>query len=90
MSKKFTRIALFLAYILLAGCMGSWVAQTSNVPSSRLGSSYASPGAEYTVKVPFLLKPGARIPGHAADLDGDGVVGILDFLSLLGAWGPCP
>ena len=23
------------------------------------------------------------------DLDGDGVVGILDFLALLGAWGPC-
>ncbi len=27
------------------------------------------------------------IPG---DLDGDGVVGILDFLALLAAWGPCP
>jgi hypothetical protein len=26
-------------------------------------------------------------PGHAADLDGDG---ILDFLSLLAAWGACP
>ncbi len=25
-----------------------------------------------------------------ADLDGDGVVGILDFLALLSAWGPCP
>jgi len=24
------------------------------------------------------------------DLDGDGVVGIIDFLALLGAWGPCP
>ncbi len=24
------------------------------------------------------------------DLDGDGVVGITDFLALLGAWGPCP
>jgi len=24
------------------------------------------------------------------DLDGDGVVGILDFLSLLGSWGQCP
>jgi hypothetical protein len=24
------------------------------------------------------------------DLDGDGVVGITDFLLLLGAWGPCP
>ena len=24
-----------------------------------------------------------------ADLDGDGVVGIVDFLMLLPAWGPC-
>ncbi len=24
------------------------------------------------------------------DIDGDGMVGIVDFLSLLGAWGPCP
>ena len=28
-----------------------------------------------------------QIPG---DLDGDGTVGILDLLGLLGAWGPCP
>jgi hypothetical protein len=25
-----------------------------------------------------------------ADLDGDGTVGITDFLALLSAWGPCP
>ncbi|MHC4590860.1 MAG: hypothetical protein ACYTAQ_16435 [Planctomycetota bacterium] len=24
------------------------------------------------------------------DLDGDGIVGVVDFLSLLAAWGPCP
>ncbi len=30
---------------------------------------------------------GESTPG---DLDGDGEVGISDFLSLLGAWGPCP
>jgi len=46
---------------LLAGCVGSWIPQTSNVPGSRLGSSYASPGGEYTVTVPYLVKPGARI-----------------------------
>ena len=31
--------------------------------------------------------PVGAIPG---DLDGDGVVGIADFLALLAAWGPCP
>jgi len=28
-----------------------------------------------------------RVPG---DVDGDGVVGVVDLLALLGAWGPCP
>jgi hypothetical protein len=31
--------------------------------------------------------PGGSLLG---DVDGDGIVGIQDFLSLLGAWGPCP
>ncbi len=35
----------------------------------------------------ILTPPTAQIPG---DVDGDNVVGILDFLALLGAWGPCP
>jgi hypothetical protein len=30
--------------------------------------------------------PGGTVTG---DVDGDGVVGILDFLALLGDWGPC-
>jgi hypothetical protein len=29
-------------------------------------------------------------PAIEGDLDGDGTVGILDFLALLAAWGPCP
>ena len=31
--------------------------------------------------------PGVVVTG---DLDGDGTVGITDFLALLAAWGPCP
>ena len=58
MSMKCTRIALYLACFLFAAVT---LAQTSDVPSGRLGSSYASPGGEYTVKVPSLVKPGARI-----------------------------
>jgi hypothetical protein len=32
----------------------------------------------------------ASTPALAGDLDGDGHVGITDFLALLQAWGPCP
>ena len=28
--------------------------------------------------------------GRVGDIDGDGLVGITDFLALLAAWGPCP
>ena len=31
----------------------------------------------------------ARLTPSLGDLDGDGIVGILDFLGLLSAWGPC-
>jgi hypothetical protein len=34
-----------------------------------------------------LVPDDCEVPG---DLDGDGTVGVLDFLQLLGAWGPCP
>ncbi len=33
------------------------------------------------------LNNGTTIPG---DVDGDGTVGIADFLTVLGTWGPCP
>jgi hypothetical protein len=49
---------------------------------------------------PEALPSGEGLPGGDAvvrfavgipgDIDGDGVVGVLDFLLLLGAWGPCP
>ncbi|MHC4711191.1 MAG: dockerin type I domain-containing protein, partial [Planctomycetota bacterium] len=29
-------------------------------------------------------------PACPADLDGDGAVGVTDFLVLIGVWGPCP
>jgi hypothetical protein len=37
----------------------------------------------------FTLKYPAQASGTVADLDGDGVVGVNDFLELLAAWGPC-
>ena len=32
---------------------------------------------------------GDPFPVKLGDIDGDGIVGIVDFLALLGAWGPC-
>ena len=32
------------------------------------------------------MSPGSITPG---DIDGDGVVGIEDFNTLIGTWGPC-
>ena len=38
----------------------------------------------------FTFEPPACFDTCPADLDGDGMVGITDFLDLLAAWGPCP
>jgi hypothetical protein len=35
----------------------------------------------------ITLLPGDAVPG---DINGDGVVNVVDMLALLGAWGPCP
>ena len=40
--------------------------------------------------VPFRFEVTVEGAGCAADLDGDGMVGINDFLALLAAWGPNP
>ncbi|MHC4590702.1 MAG: hypothetical protein ACYTAQ_15610 [Planctomycetota bacterium] len=42
-----------------------------------------SPPAVALTPAPFTILGAAEIPG---DLDGDGVVGVLDFLLLLAAW----
>ncbi|MHC5015144.1 MAG: choice-of-anchor Q domain-containing protein [Planctomycetota bacterium] len=40
---------------------------------------------------PSIVGMGAyEFQGRSCDLDGDGVVGITDFLALLAAWGACP
>jgi hypothetical protein len=41
---------------------------------------------DYDVAVAWLLPD----PGIVGDIDGDCVVGVLDFLAILNAWGPCP
>ncbi len=54
------------------------------------------PGSPPIVHVSFAYGPETQefdVPVGApcpADFDGDGSVGIVDFLTLLGAWGPCP
>ncbi|MHC4099278.1 MAG: S8 family serine peptidase [Planctomycetota bacterium] len=37
-----------------------------------------------------FLAASSSPPPRPGDLDGDGVVGILDFLAMLARWGPCP
>jgi hypothetical protein len=49
-----------------------------------LPSGDGLPGGDASIR--FTVTP-AEVVG---DLDGDGSVGIIDFLLLLGAWGPCP
>jgi len=65
-----------------ASSRGGCTPAASTLPRRRTrprGSPFTEPW--------FPPAGGAAIPG---DLDGDGTVGILDFLALLGAWGPCP
>ncbi len=42
-----------------------------------------------TLTSPIVVSSMELVPA-AADLDGEGTVGIVDFLALLAVWGPCP
>jgi hypothetical protein len=92
--KSFLNVLADVAVALLAPLYDGWTVDvtceqavrlriplTSNVPSSRLGSSYASPGGEYTVKVPHLVKPGAIIR-EGTDPPNQVVVFLDDFGTL--------
>ena len=60
------------------------VTVASNGDAWTVGTYTPSGGAARTL---IMSWPGPVVEG---DLDGDGTVGILDFLALLAAWGPCP
>jgi hypothetical protein len=67
-----------------------WLVPGDLVTSESCHLRYTLDTDPVTVAVtpdPFTIIGQDPIPG---DLDGDGVVGIIDFLLLLGAWGPCP
>ena len=55
--------------------------------SVDLGESLIGPVVDMGALEFQPAQPPASCPG---DLDGDGTVGINDFLGLLGAWGICP
>ena len=57
------------------GFPGNWLIRASDTPDPTSQDQDGN-------GVPDECPPG--------DLDGDGTIGILDFLSLLAAWGPCP
>ena len=75
-------------------------------PAVAIDQSGLLPAGTYTLLVRARTSLDGPVPANAvsdtgfnlvlqltaisADLDGDGVVGILDFLALLAAWGPCP
>ncbi len=84
-----------------AGCPGTVLAQDLAFECDDLEvSASVEPGTYWLVIAPWAFTDtsacGARYTGTAgpapcpADLDGDGNVGVADFLELLGAWGPCP
>ncbi len=53
--------------------------------SDLAGGSVVEAGIDALSVTRFVCKDGCR-----GDVDGDGVVGIQDFLDLLAAWGPNP
>ncbi len=64
-----------------------------------LYSFQINPDGSLTLAAPIYDTQGVRPESLAAwqpppslpgDIDGDGTVGIIDFLALLAAWGPCP
>ncbi len=60
---RITTLWVFLGLIVVLGACGIIVPSIiTNIPSDRLSSeTYTSPGGEYTVKIPPLLRPGTRI-----------------------------
>ncbi len=81
-----TGVNCFLVHAEAAGCQGAAV------------SAVLGPGTWWLYVAPFIQDEGACEFGYTAtvlarapaDLDADGEVGIVDFIILLGAWGPCP
>jgi hypothetical protein len=61
---------------------GQYFAEIDGIGKPDVYTDYGSLGS-YTIT---LVLP---VCGCVADIDGDGTVGIQDFLDLLGAWGPC-
>ena len=60
----------------------------SSTSAPSFGSGFFGPSiCDVTVMTITEVSPPLPCP---ADLDGDGTVGIVDFLTLLANWGPCP
>ena len=63
----------------------------SNVPPERYDHTFGlfRPGTP-THLLASGWSPSLSWTGCLGDTDGDGSVGVTDFLNLLAAWGPCP
>jgi hypothetical protein len=80
MKTAWSRAIGALACGIASGCAG-WLSGTeSNVPSSRLtDKEYTSPDSEYKVRIPPLVRPGARID-ETVGAAGQKAVGFIDDL----------
>ena len=56
------------------------------LPTVASAISMVLPGCDFTMH----FKVNFGVVECYGDIDGDGVIGINDFLQLLGQWGPCP
>jgi subtilisin family serine protease len=63
------------------------ILQTTAVDIGDPGFDNETGHGRVNANAALLEAQGGQVPG---DIDGDGSVGITDFLILLGAWGPCP
>jgi hypothetical protein len=94
--------ALFFADIYAQGGETTWFYTTdiqghverTSIGLTRNESGQIASMAVGAVRYEFELDAEGRVTAYstapAADLDGDGRVGVRDFLILLAHWGPCP
>ena len=68
-------------------CYAGLVHDDGSGPSLYVGGRYTTIG---TVTASGIARRSACPAGLTGDVDGDGMVNVIDLLAVLAAWGPCP